>query len=103
MAGDELSDDERELIRQHREAAAAAAREGEADLRVWIRSDDGNEADIPYSKGRRWLQDKFGIDLDDEPAQDPAADAGKGKGKAPADPGPAAPGGEVRRFGRRMA
>lgn len=99
MASDDLDDAERELIRQHRAAQDEERRKGEADLRVWIRSGAGDEADIPYDKGRKWLQEKFGIDLDDEPVQDTDPKP-KAAGK---DAPPATPGGEVRRFGRRMA
>lgn len=97
MASDELSPDEQELIRKHRADRDAEARKGDADLRVWLRNADGDEVDLPYSKARPFVQQRFGLDLDDEPAQDaPEGAAGK-------DAPPAAPGGEVRRFGRRMA
>lgn len=60
-------------------------------------------ARIPYSKGRKYLQDNFGIDLDPDPAtesgdnddKNPAAKNQGGKGKAQgkesggADPNPA--------------
>ena len=36
---------------------------------------EGNYARVPYEKARTWLQDKFGIDLDKEPKQEP--DEGK--------------------------
>lgn len=70
MANEELDDDERELIRKHR-----ASRDRE-QFRVRIRDDKGNEADLPYHKGKTWLQKIFGIDLDAEDKQD--EDGGKG-------------------------
>ena len=64
---DELDDEERALLEKHRAAKKKAA---EDDRDVWIREGD-HEASVPYSKARKWLQEKFGIDLDAEPVQDP--------------------------------
>ena len=92
---DELSDDEKEILKRHR-AAQAEARKAEEKIETWIRSGD-NEATLPYHKARQWLSKTFGIDLDDEPVQDePAADA-KDDGKDT--------GGTVKRFtsGRRIS
>jgi hypothetical protein len=80
-----------ELHRAKKKKAAAD------DKEVWIRKGD-YEAALPYSRARKWLQDNFGIDLDQEPAQDPdgpqADDAGTGQEE----------GGTARRFaGRRLA
>ena len=87
---DELDDEERALIEKHR-----ASRDRD-NFEVRIRQGD-NEATLPYSRARGWFQKTFGIDLDDEPAQDdgePAAPKGKAKDG----------GGEVRRFsGRRIS
>jgi hypothetical protein len=53
---------------------------------------DGNYARVPYEKAKTWLSKTFGIDLDDEPRQEPEADKDDGKG------------GDVKRFtgGRRV-
>ena len=88
MADDfELDDDERELIAKRR------AERDRDNFTVRIRDDKGNEAELPYGKGRSWLQRTFGIDLDEEPvAEDKPDDKGKPKG------------GEVKRFsGRRIS
>lgn len=66
MAADELDDEERALLDQHRAKKKQAAAD---DKEVWIRQGD-NEAAVPYSKAKKWLQDTFGIDLDDEPTQE---------------------------------
>ena len=84
----DLDDDERELIRKRREARKAE------DFSVRIRDDKGNEAELPYGKGRSWLQRTFGIDLDEQPEADEAP-KDKAKGKD---------GDTVRRFsGRRVS
>jgi hypothetical protein len=62
---DELDEEEQELLKKHRAKKAQAAKD---DKEVWIKQGD-NEAAIPYSKGRAWLQKTFGIDLDEEPVQ----------------------------------
>lgn len=49
------------------------------DFEVSIRSGD-NEARVPYSKGKSWLQKNFGIDLDEEPKQDDGDGDDKAKG-----------------------
>lgn len=87
---DELDDEERVLLEKHR---AERKRLAEEDKETWIRQGD-NEAAVPYSKAKGWLQKTFGIDLDEEPVQD-APDATKPDAK---------PGGEVKRFvsGRRV-
>lgn len=90
---DDLDDDEKELLRQHREAKKAEQAKNDGELRVWIRSAAGEEADIPYGKGRSWLQQKFGIDLDDEPIQEPEGQAPPNDAQPPAGPV---------RFGRRV-
>ena len=88
---DELDDEERALLEKHR---AEKKRAAEEDKETWIRQGD-NEAVVPYSKVKGWLQKTFGIDLDEEPVQDPPE---------PAKPKPAGEGGEVKRFvsGRRV-
>lgn len=72
---DELDEEERALLEQHRAEKRKAAEE---DKETWIRKGD-NEASVPYSKARKWLQDTFGIDLDEEPVQDPEPKAPKPK------------------------
>jgi hypothetical protein len=73
---------------------AADDADGEDDYEIEIR--DGDKATrIPYSKGRSWLQQHFGIDLDPEPEpEEPPAKGGK---TPPADDG------KVTRFGRRVS
>ncbi len=94
---DDLDDEERELLKKHR-----AAKQRDA-FRVRIRDDKGNEADLPYHKGKTWLQKVFGIDLDDEDVQDGAG--GEGKGNGGGDGGGGGEGGNVKRFqsGRRVS
>ena len=91
---DELDDEERALLEQHRAAKRAAA---EDEREVWIKQGD-NEAAVPWGKAVGWLQRTFGIDLEQEPVQD----APEPKAKPKADP---EPGGEVKRFvsGRRVS
>jgi hypothetical protein len=43
---------------------------------------EGNYARVPYEKAKVWLQDKFGIDLDAEPKQEPEAEGKDDTGKA---------------------
>jgi len=83
----DLDDDERELIRKRREERS------KDNFTVRIRQGD-NEGELPYGKARAWFQRTFGIDLDDEPAQDEDGGDAKPKPKG---------GGEVKRFtaGRR--
>lgn len=50
---------------------------------------EGQYARVPYEKARGWLQKTFGIDLDEEPKQDP--DEGKPEDDKPV------------RFGRRVS
>jgi hypothetical protein len=52
---------------------------------------EGNYARVPYEKARSWLQEKFGIDLDQEPKQGDGKDEPKDEGD-----------GKVRRFGRQV-
>jgi len=89
MASDDydLDDDERELIRKRREERS------KDNFTVRVRQGD-SEGELPYSKARAWFQKTFGIDLDDEPAQDEDGGAEKPKPK----------GAEVKRFtsGRRI-
>ena len=90
---DELDEEERALLEKHRADKRKAAEE---DKEVWIKQGD-NEAAVPYSKGREWLQRTFGIDLDAEPEQEPE---GGTKPKPAAKP----EGAEVKRFaGRRIS
>lgn len=90
---DELDAEERALLEKHRADKKKAA---ESDHEVWIRQGD-NEAAVPYSKAKKWLQETFGIDLDDEPKQG-QPDA------APGQPESGQPPEGVRRFaGRRVS
>lgn len=66
----------------------------ENDYEVEIGSGD-SYARVPYGKAKKFLQDKFGIDLDAEPRQDDdEADKPKGKQGGQAN---------VRAFGRRVS
>ena len=91
-----LSDEEKATL----EALTAKANEPEEQPDFEMEIYDGPKgARIPYSRGRKWLQDNFNIDLDPDPAKetgddgkDPAAkDNGKQGQKAAksADPDPA--------------
>jgi uncharacterized protein YcbX len=75
------------------QAQADAPDEDDFDVEIW-EGDKG--ARVPYSKGRSWLSQTFGIDLGDPPAADDGADKPAGKDAPPADDG-------VRRFGRRVS
>lgn len=91
---DELSDDERAIIEKHRAEVKAKQDKADGDLRVVLWHSDGRGAEVPYSKGKKWLADTFGIDVDKEPVQDEPGDDGdedEGKGKP------------VTRFGRRVS
>ena len=86
---DDLDDEERALLDEHRAAKAAKA---EDEREVWIRQGD-REASVPYSKARKWLGETFGIDLDEEPVQgdEPEKAAAKAKPKAKPEPDSNAP------------
>lgn len=89
---EELNDEERALLEKHR---AEKKRAAEEDKEVWIRQGD-NEAALPYSKVRSWVQRIFQIDLDEEPVQDAPEPESKPKVEGE--------GGQVKRFvsGRRV-
>jgi hypothetical protein len=53
----------------------ANAKDPEPDFEMEI-YDGPKGARVPYSKGRKWLQDNFNIDLDPDPASE-AGDDGK--------------------------
>jgi hypothetical protein len=95
MATEDLDEEEAALLAKHRADKRKAAEE---DKETWIRQGD-NEAAVPYSKAKGWLQKTFGIDLDAEPVQDPPE---PGKPKPDAKPGEGDP---VKRFvaGRRVS
>lgn len=90
MADFELDDEELEIIRKRRE------QNSRDNFSVRIRDGAGNEFEGPYAKVRGWAQKTFGIDLDDEPAQDEDTPAKPAKGKGADD--------TVKRFagGRRI-
>jgi hypothetical protein len=61
---------------EKRLADDAAEEQFEREYEVEI-GKEGNYARVPYSKAKKFLQDTFGIDLDDEAPQDaPAAKEG---------------------------
>ena len=64
------------------------------DFEIEIGSGD-SYARLPYSRGRKFLQEKFGVDLPEKPEQDDA-DESKAKG------GKQQQGGQVRAFQRRI-
>jgi hypothetical protein len=74
---DELDDEERAAVEKIR---AEKKKKAEDDKEVWIKNPDGSEAAVPWSKGRAWLQKTFGIDLDEEPVQEPDAKPGQPEG-----------------------
>jgi hypothetical protein len=81
------------------EAMLAADDTDDDDFEIEIRDGD-KAARVPYSKGRSYLQQHFGIDLDPEPDADDEPGTGKpGKGKTAA----ADDDGKVTRFGRRVS
>lgn len=67
---DDYDDEERALIEKHRAGKKDAQRKADDQLEVELWNERGQGTRVPYSKGRKWLQDNFGIDLDDEPVQD---------------------------------
>ena len=88
-----LTPEERAELEQKLKDDDAAA----DDYEVEIGSGD-SYARVPYGKAKKFLQDKFGIDLDAEPKQDddePEKPKGKQGGQQQA--------GQVRAFGRRVS
>jgi hypothetical protein len=76
------------------QAAADAPDEDDFDIEIWA-GDRG--ARVPYSRGRSWLRDTFGLDVGDPPAAGGQDDDGKAGGTDdPPDDG------KVTRFGRRV-
>jgi hypothetical protein len=94
MGAEEVDEEELELLKKHR---AKKQKDAESDREVWIRQGD-NEAAVPYSKAKKWLQETFHIDLDEEPVQDqPDAQPGQQQQSGQGGDG-------VRRFaGRRVS
>lgn len=79
----------RKLTPEQREQMLAALAEDDAsadDFEVEIWNERGQGARVPFSKGKSWLAEAFGIDL--EP---PKADAPKADQKTPADDGKVRP------------
>ncbi len=56
--------------------------DSEFEVEIW--NEKGQGARIPYGKGRSWLQQNFGIDLD--PPPDPDGQGPGGNGQPPPDP-----------------
>ena len=77
------------------ELAALDAADDDSDYEIEIGSGD-SYARVPYRKGRKFLQDKFGIDLDPEPEAEQEPAEGKKAG------GKQQQGGQVRAFQRRI-
>ena len=71
-------------------ALASAPDEEDFEVQIW-EGDKG--AQVPYSKGRSWLQKTFGIDLGDPPADDDQAGGADDAGGEP---------GTVKAFGRTI-
>lgn len=67
---DDLDDDEKALLEKHRAEKKKASAAKDEDKRALLWHSDGSGAEVPYPKAKKWLQDKFGIDLDEEPVQD---------------------------------
>jgi hypothetical protein len=60
----------------------------EDDFEIELYTPGGHGARVPYSKGRGYLQEHFGIDLDPDPGKDggeggDGSAGGDGKGKPP--------------------
>ena len=70
MAADDYDDEERALIEKRRAGKKDAQRRADDQLEVELWNEKGQGTRVPYAKGRKWLQDNFGIDLDAEPVQD---------------------------------
>ena len=97
MAADDYDEDERELIRKHRESKA---KERADEFEVEVGDGKGNYARVPYGKAKNWLRN-IGFEIDDEPEQDepepePKPEPKKGRGQQ-------ASGGQVRAFQRRIS
>lgn len=89
-----LNDDEKKLL----DELTARANEPDADDDFEIEVYDtsaGKGARIPFSKGKNWLFDTFGI------GEAPAAPEGGGDGGAGGDAPPAGPAGGKGYFGRK--
>lgn len=107
-----LSDEQRAALQKQLDdddAAAAAEQDDGEDFYYLAAGDKSFNVRAGSKAGKRahaWVREHFGIDLDDEPAQEPEPDpkpepaAGKTR-KPAADPAP--DGGQVRAFGRRVS
>jgi hypothetical protein len=95
----DLDPEEQALLDRHR-AKKAQERSADDDKETWIKSGE-HEAAVPYRKAKKFLADAFGIDLDDEPVQDPPGgkDAKDGDGDGDGEDGK----GKTVRFGRRVS
>lgn len=82
-----LSPEQRAALQKQLDDDAADDEDFEVEI-----EDAGKRARVPYSKARKWLQDTFGIDLDDT-SQDESEPEGK--------PVKAVKDDEPRRFGGR--
>jgi hypothetical protein len=58
-------------------AALRDAPDDDSEFEIEIWNEKGQGARVPYGKGRSWLQENFGIDLDPPPA-DPGANGDGG-------------------------
>jgi hypothetical protein len=94
----DLDPEEQAILDKHR-AKKAQERTADDDKETWIKRGE-DEAAVPYRKAKKFLADAFGIDLDDEPVQDPPGgkDGGKDDGE---DDGEGK--GKTVRFGRRVS
>jgi hypothetical protein len=91
-----LSDEEKATL------AALQAKENEPeatdDFEIELYTPEGHGARVPYAKGRGYLQQHFGIDLDPDPGTEGGTESGedKSKPKTGAKPKAGAPEGPAR-------
>jgi hypothetical protein len=79
-----LSKEEQEQL--DKLTAKAAEPDDEPDFEMEI-YDGPKGARIPYRKGRSWLQENFGIDLDPDPAKETGEEDGESAAKEGSKPG----------------
>src|SRR5277367_4273468 len=73
-----LSDEEKAQLAALIEKDKAPDPDSDFEIEIY---DGPKGARLPYSRGRKYLQDHFGIDLDPEPADD-SGQGGEDKGKS---------------------
>lgn len=79
-----LSDDERKLLQELTDRANEPDADDDFEIEVYD-TGAGKGARLPFSRGKNWLYENFGIGDAPEPAGEPA-EPGKAPGKAKQDP-----------------